>query len=279
MNKIGLLLESPDYSLLQTLAQKAVDKGVSDKVGELGPLTLEAGNVDIHDGQCHLVRLSDIMGQPFENRNVLKPEFQGEMSRIHQNYAHAMAKHFPNSVQPYHSLEHTALNRRYAFTDGKSFIFMHDYGTGRHGNGPTGYWLVTHISPDSDMGLYKLLSELFRYDNIIMAVTEHMWPQLVRMGLVYPEMTAMVPFSGGMSEKMVFTSDKELMKTQLIKQIVDAYKKGDDTVMFALFGLLGQKDLYQTVHQVSENIRTKTAKTSINEVKRAFYTILDAISQ
>lgn len=244
-----LLLEAPDFAKLKAAAQIAVNKGVSKSVGISGALQLERGNIDIHDGKCHLVALSDIMGQNNGGYNTLNPQFDKEMRRIHQNYATAMASHYANSVRDFYSFSNTALNRRWAFTDGNSFIFLTDFGTGRFGSGASGYWVATHFAPDSNMGGYKLLKELFKYDNIIMAVTEHMWEQLAKMGLFYPELSAMVKFAGGYAEKMFFTTDRKLLETEILKGMVKNYQNGNkQAVDAAVSQLLLTKDLYKSLH-------------------------------
>lgn len=99
--------------------------------------------------------------------------------------------------------------------------------------GESGYLVTTHFAPSSMMDGMKLLKELLKYDNIVLPVTEHMWGMLAKMGLCHTEFTTLMKFKGRDTEKMIFTSDKELLKSEIFKWLVQLKGNRSDVTDFS----------------------------------------------
>lgn len=210
-----LLEEKMTVEKVKELSRIAVEKGVSKEVGIKGQLTAENG----------LQSLGPIYGKYDPNAIMEYDGTKGKyvpkdeesyrkLKEIYNNYAKSMASHFPDDVTEESYFIETILNHKFCFVHGNSYIFLMKAGA-------SGYLITTHFSPTNNIDGFKLLKELLKYDNIILPVTEHMWGMLAKLGLCHTEFTTLMKFKGRDEEKMIFTSDKELLKSEIFKWLMN----------------------------------------------------------
>lgn len=210
-----LLEEKMTVEKVKELSRIAVEKGVSKDVGINGPLTSqnELQNLGPIYGKWDPNAVMEYDGS--EGKYVPKDEESyKKLKEIYDNYAKSMASHFPDDVTEESYFIETILNHKTCFVHGKSFIFLMKAGA-------SGYLITTHFAPTSNIDGFKLLKELLKYDNIILPVTEHMWGMLAKLGLCHTEFTTLMKFKGRDEEKMIFTSDKELLKSEIFKWLME----------------------------------------------------------
>lgn len=209
-----ILEEKMTMEKVKELSRIAVEKGVSKEVGINGPLTSENGLQSLADkygkyDQNAVMEYDGSVGKfvPKDDASYLK------LKEIYKNYARSMATHFPDDVTEESYFIETILNHKTCFIHGNSCMFLMKAGG-------SGYLITTHFAPASNVDGMKLLKELLKYDNIVLPVTEHMWGMLAKMGLCHTEFTTLMKFKGRDTEKMIFTSDKELLKSEIFKWLI-----------------------------------------------------------
>lgn len=226
-------------------------------MGSKGPLQVEdPKTVDIFDGDVHLVNL----GQYFRYHSNETQE-NNFLNQLYSNYRTAMSSHHDDSVRSQHHMNNVFLNRRMTFTDGKSAAMLSD-------KFQSGYHIVTHFAPLSNLAGYRLLKELFKYDNIILLVTDHMWPQLAKMGLDFPEIMVPMPFAGGTVNKMIFTTDKQLLQNELAKSFIRKFINGEDVMQPGGLQIPG---MYKQIHNnnlVSEEKIRKIVNETLKKLTK-----------
>lgn len=75
-----------------------------------------------------------------------------------------------------------------------------------------GYFLCAYFAPNGKMGMFKVISGIAQYNNIIFAVTQDMSSMLERLGIPKAETTHDAPWRGNVVTKDVFGTSQEAIK-------------------------------------------------------------------
>jgi len=75
-----------------------------------------------------------------------------------------------------------------------------------------GYFLSVYFCPANRMGMFRLVSEIAQYNNIIFAVTQDMSPMLEKLGIPKAEETHDAPWRRKVVTKDVFGTSQEAIK-------------------------------------------------------------------
>lgn len=111
-----------------------------------------------------------------------------------------------------------------------------------------GYFLCAYFAPNGKMGMFKVISGIAQYNNIIFAVTQDMSSMLERLGIPKAETTHDAPWRGNVVTKDVFGTSQE------------AIKKG--------FEILDRSSEFESMKkQVNKNVDKDTLKTLISQYK------------
>lgn len=111
-----------------------------------------------------------------------------------------------------------------------------------------GYFLCAYFAPNGKMGMFKVISGIAQYNNIIFAVTQDMSSMLERLGIPKAETTHDAPWRGNVVTKDVFGTSQE------------AIKKG--------FEILDRSSEFENMKkQVNKNVDKDTLKTLISQYK------------
>lgn len=75
-----------------------------------------------------------------------------------------------------------------------------------------GYFLCAYFAPNGKMGMFKVISGIAQYNNIIFAVTQDMSSMLERLGIPKAETTHDAPWRGNIVTKDVFGTSQEAIR-------------------------------------------------------------------